>query len=157
MTENNNTQAYQQPPQPNPDLKNLDKLVGTWKVFGGAQGEVTYEWMEGGFFLIQHVDLEHDGRQIKGIEIIGHLRPFGEAPSEDIKSRFYDNMGNTLDYVYELLTSAQKSKLSASLPAFCARHWEARSLVLDAEVSRCNCPTLLSACAESSEASVRWA
>ena len=23
-------------------------------------------------------------------------------PSEDIKSRFYDNVGNTLDYVYEL-------------------------------------------------------
>lgn len=102
MTENNNSQAYQQPPQPNLDLKDLDKLVSTWKVFGGAQGEVTYEWMEGGFFLIHHVDLEHDGQQIKGIEIIGHLRLFGEAPSESIKSRFYDNMGNTLDYVYEL-------------------------------------------------------
>jgi len=77
-------------------------LVGTWKVSGGAQGTITYEWMEGDFFLIQHVDLEQYGQKIKGIEIIGHLQPSGEAPSEDIKSRFYDSMGNTLDYVYEL-------------------------------------------------------
>ena len=99
--DNTNTQAEQQPPKPNPDLKTLDRLVGTWKVSGGAQGKVIYEWMEGGFFLIQHVDLEH-GQKIKGIEIIGHLQPFGEAPSKDIKSRYYDNMGSTLDYVYEL-------------------------------------------------------
>jgi len=36
------------------------------------------------------------------MEIIGHLRPFGQAPSEDIHSRCYDTLGNTLDYVYEL-------------------------------------------------------
>jgi hypothetical protein len=58
--------------------------------------------MEGGFFLLQHVDLEQYGQKVKGIEVIGHERPFGEEPGEEIKSRFYDNMGNTLDYVYEL-------------------------------------------------------
>ena len=42
------------------------------------------------------------GRQIKGTEIVGHLRPFGEPPSEEIRFRFYDNYGNTLDYVCEL-------------------------------------------------------
>ncbi len=95
-------QAQPQPPTPQPDLKRLDRLVGTWKVTGGAQGQVTYEWMEGGFFLIQHVALEQYGHTTEGIEIIGHLRPFGEEPSPDIHSRYYDNMGNTLDYVYEL-------------------------------------------------------
>ncbi len=66
-------------------------------------GQVTFEWMEGGFFLIQRVDLgPQDGQRIKGIEIIGHERPFGAEPSEDIRSRFYSNMGDTLDYVYEL-------------------------------------------------------
>jgi hypothetical protein len=89
-------------PTPNPDLEGLNKLVGTWKVSGGAQGQVTYEWMEGGFFLIQHVDLEQDGIRHKGIEIIGHERAFGAPPSEDIKSRYYDSMGDTLDYVYEV-------------------------------------------------------
>jgi hypothetical protein len=98
----NDAQALQQP-EPPPGLKSLgDSLVGTWEISGGAQGRVTYEWMEGGFFLIQRVDLEQHGQRIKGIEIIGHERQFGAEPSEDIKSRFYDNVGNTLDYVYEL-------------------------------------------------------
>jgi hypothetical protein len=91
-----------QQPEPPPDLNWLDRLVGTWDVVGGAQGRVAFEWMEGGFFLIQHVDLEQYGQKVKGVEIIGHEKPFGAEPSEDIKSRFYDNMGNTLDYVYEL-------------------------------------------------------
>lgn len=88
--------------EPSPALKQLGRLVGTWDVSGGAQGRVRYEWMEGSFFLLQHVDFDHNGYKIKGLEVIGHLRPFGEEPSEDIKSRFYDSAGNTLDYVYEL-------------------------------------------------------
>jgi hypothetical protein len=63
---------------------------------------ITYEWMEGGFFLMQHVDFVHSGHKVKGLEIIGQLRPFGAAPREDIWSRYYDTMGDTLDYVYEL-------------------------------------------------------
>lgn len=96
------TQPEQQSPTPNPDLKELDRLVGTWNVSGGTEGEITYEWMDGGFFLIQYVDLEQNGQSTTGIEIIGHEREFGGEPSEEIRSRFYDNMGNTLDYVYEL-------------------------------------------------------
>jgi hypothetical protein len=102
-----NAQAQEQQAQPNPVLKSLDVMVGTWDLKGresGTDGEihgqVTFEWMEGGFFLIQHVDLEHHGQRIKGIEVIGHERPFGAEPSEEIKSRFYSNMGDTLDYVY---------------------------------------------------------
>ena len=99
----NPAQAEQQPRTPNPDLKPLDRLVGTWKVSGpDIDGHVTFEWMEGGFFLIQHVNFVHSGQKIKGMEIIGHLQPYGEAPSPEIKSRFYDTIGNTLDYVYEL-------------------------------------------------------
>jgi hypothetical protein len=42
---------------------------------------VTYEWMEGGFFLIQRVDLgQQDGQRITGIEVIGRERPFGAEP-----------------------------------------------------------------------------
>jgi hypothetical protein len=95
-------QDQQEAPKPNPDLQALDRLVGTWKVAGGAEGTVAYEWLEGNFFLLQHVDLEQYGQRIKGIEVIGHLKPFEAAASEDIKSRYYDSMGNTLDYVYEL-------------------------------------------------------
>jgi len=59
--------------------------------------------MEGGFLLLlQHVELEQYGQKITGIEVIGHERQFGAEPSADIRSRFYDSTGNTLDYVYEL-------------------------------------------------------
>lgn len=90
------------PAEPHPDLRGLDRLVGTWKVTGGAQGTATYEWMEGGFFLLQHVDLEQFGQRITGMEVIGHDRDFGAEPGEDIRSCFYDSMGNTLRYVYEV-------------------------------------------------------
>jgi hypothetical protein len=102
MADNSNAQVQYQASQPNPDLKSLDRLVGTWKISGGAQGKVTYEWMEGGFFLIQHVDLQHEGHKVNGMEIIGHPQPFGEAPGADIKSRYYGSMGETFDYVYEV-------------------------------------------------------
>jgi hypothetical protein len=102
VDDTNDVHAQQQPPEPSPDLKSLDRLVGTWEHSGEVRGSSTFEWMEGGFFLIQRVDLEQHGQRIKGIEVIGHLRPFGEEPGEDIRSRFYDSTGNTLDYVYEL-------------------------------------------------------
>ena len=100
----NDAQAYGRPPMPNPDLKDLDRLVGKWEVTGDyVEGTSTFEWMEGGFFLLQRVAFERQGGQrITGIEVIGHERPFGAEPSEEIKSRFYSNTGDTLDYVYEL-------------------------------------------------------
>jgi hypothetical protein len=58
--------------------------------------------MEGGFFLLQRYDLDHGGRKLKGIEIIGHEHAFGSEPGKDLKSRVYDTAGNTLYYVYEL-------------------------------------------------------
>ena len=85
------------------ELRALDRLVGTWRVTGGAQGSVTFRWMEGGHFLLQDVDLEQQGGRTTGIEVIGRERGFGASqPSEAIRSRYYDNHGNTLDYVYEL-------------------------------------------------------
>ncbi|MGW4499913.1 hypothetical protein ACWENR_15040 [Micromonospora sp. NPDC004336] len=88
--------------QPSAELKALDRLVGTWAVTGGAEGTVTYEWMEGGFFLLQRVALTQFGQPVTGLEVIGNLRPFGEPVGADVVSRFYDSTGNTLDYVYEL-------------------------------------------------------
>jgi len=80
----------------------LDRLVGEWTVTGGAEGIIRYEWMPGRFFLLQHVELEQFGQTITGLEVIGQLHPFGEPAGTDVVSRFYDSMGNTLDYVYEL-------------------------------------------------------
>jgi hypothetical protein len=102
MTDEIEFQNQPQLPKPSSALQRLDKLIGTWEISGGAGGKVTYEWMEGEYFLLQHVDLEQNGMRIMGVEIIGHERKFGEEPSEHIKSRFYDNLGDTFDYVYEL-------------------------------------------------------
>ncbi|MGW4797854.1 hypothetical protein ACWEPC_36085 [Nonomuraea sp. NPDC004297] len=88
--------------QPSADVRALDRLVGTWAVTGGAEGTVRYEWMPGGFFLLQHVELTQFDQPITGLEVIGNLRPFGEPAGADVASRFYDSTGNTLDYVYEL-------------------------------------------------------
>ena len=92
-----------QPRTPNPDLKRLDTLVGTWALAGEVHGTVTYAWMDGGFFLIQHVNLEQqDGQQTKGMEMIGHLHRYGEAPSTAMHARYDASTGETLDDVYEL-------------------------------------------------------
>lgn len=102
MSENTNAQAAQkQQSTPNPDLKSFEKLIGTWKVSGELQGTNTFEWAEGGFFLIQRFDFEKDGHPIRGIEIIGHEKNFLGESSEEIKTRVYSfTDGMTLDYVY---------------------------------------------------------
>ncbi|GIJ24233.1 hypothetical protein [Micromonospora lutea] len=89
--------------QPSVELTVLDRLVGTWSVTGGAEGTVRYEWMAGRFFLLQHVELSQFDQPVTGLEVIGHLHPFGEPVGADVVSRFYDATGNTFDYVYELV------------------------------------------------------
>lgn len=89
-------------PMPNPDLKSLERLIGTWQLSGDTQGTVTYEWLAGNFFLLQHFHFTLYEHQVEGIEVIGHLQAFGQAPSAEIRSRAYDSVGNTLDYVYEI-------------------------------------------------------
>ena len=91
-----------QNPGPSAAVSALDRLVGEWTVTGGAEGIVRYEWMPGRHFLLQHVELEQFGEQITGLEVIGHLKPFGEPAGTDLASRFYDSLGNTLDYTYEI-------------------------------------------------------
>jgi hypothetical protein len=94
-----NGKASQEPALPHPDLQSLNRLVGTWRVSGEAEGTVTYEWTEGSFFLLQHVDLGGN----KGLEVIGHEHRYGEDPSADIRSRYYGfSEGETLDYTYEI-------------------------------------------------------
>ena len=89
-------------PKPSADLRTLDRLIGTWTLSGDTTGTVSYEWSLDGFFLIQHIDMTLSDHSTKGIEIIGHLQPYGEAPSAEIRSRVYDNSGNTFDFVYEM-------------------------------------------------------
>jgi hypothetical protein len=96
--------------QPNPALKRLDVMVGTWDLKGresGPDGEIlgqmTFEWMEGGFYLVQRVDIDYVGRKIKGAEYIGY-----DDSNKNLKSYFFSNEGPgpfggvALEYVWEV-------------------------------------------------------
>jgi hypothetical protein len=86
------TDGTKQHPEPNPALRSLDRLVGTWQVYGEAQGQITFNWMEGGFFLIQTVDLDGGAR---GTKFIGY-----DAESKTLKSHYFSNTGDLLEYTY---------------------------------------------------------
>ncbi len=105
-----NAQAQQQAPQPNPALKSLEVMVGTWDLKGresGTDGEihgqVSFEWMEGGFYLVQRVDIDFVGRKITGTEYIGY-----DESGEALKSYFFSNTGPgpfggvALEYVWDV-------------------------------------------------------
>jgi hypothetical protein len=59
------------PQQPSPDsaLRRLDRLVGTWVLKGNLVGsdeetivgEITFQWLEGGFFLQQDAKIDFAG------------------------------------------------------------------------------------------------
>lgn len=84
-------------------LENFAPLIGRWALSGEAQGVIAYRWAEGRRFLLQDFDLHIFGRDIRGLEVIGHLQPLGAEPSPEVWSRAYIfSDGRTLDYVYEM-------------------------------------------------------
>jgi hypothetical protein len=98
MADSNNHLAGSLPVEPYPQLRRLDRLVGRWQAIGPfLQGSVTFEWMDGGFFLIQHVDAHAGGRQIKGIEYIGF-----DEDTQTLRSHYMEIHGANFTYTWEL-------------------------------------------------------
>lgn len=71
------------PQKPAPELKKLDLFAGEWKseavLYGDAGAPNSKyastshaEWMEGGFFLIEHWDFEVDGVKGKELSLKGY-------------------------------------------------------------------------------------
>lgn len=122
-------------PQSRSGRRHLEKLVGTWKVGGEAIGEVTYEWMEGGFFLIQRGVFEREGARHVYFGFVGYD---GDAQSADgtavLTSRLYTTTGDILDYVSEAgereLTVWHGAKGS---PSFYRGTWSADGRTLSGE------------------------
>jgi hypothetical protein len=81
------TQA--QLPTPDPALRRLDRLVGTWSMEGHligsdditVTGQTTFRWRPGGFFLEQHSTLNFLGLEIDSLEVIGYEPETGTFPS----------------------------------------------------------------------------
>jgi hypothetical protein len=67
-------------PQPDPALRRLDRLVGTWTMEGNLvgsdehniRGQTTFRWLPGGFFLEQRARIDFAGQQIDALELIGY-------------------------------------------------------------------------------------
>jgi len=85
-----------QMPTPNPALKTLDPMVGTWKVTGrtvGADedninGEITCDWLPGGFFLKQTTRINFAGMfEPRGLELVGY-----DESKKSLTSLVYSNM-----------------------------------------------------------------
>ena len=95
-----------QPPGPDPALRRLDRFVGTWEVRGrtldaeedNVSGRLTFEWLPGGFFLQQRVELNFMGFDIAGLEVIGYDPATGKFPS----TVFASMIGVPIPYEYDV-------------------------------------------------------
>jgi hypothetical protein len=84
-----------QAPQPDPALKRLDKFVGTWDMKGrtldskkdNVFGRATFEWLPGGFFLQQRIELDFVGLKIQSLELIGY-----DPQTQTFPSTVYSNL-----------------------------------------------------------------
>jgi hypothetical protein len=93
-------------PGPDPELKRLDRFVGTWSIKGrtldsdkdNVTGQATFEWLPGGFFLQQRIDLDFAGFEIQATEIIGYDAESGVYPS----TVFSNMVGVPLPYEYDI-------------------------------------------------------
>jgi Protein of unknown function (DUF1579) len=96
-----------QVPTPDPALNRLDRLVGKWSMRGhflgsdeeNILGQATFQWLPGGFFLQQDVELDFGGRlQIRSRELIGY-----DPQSGAFSSYVYSNLSpSPLPYKWDL-------------------------------------------------------
>ena len=106
MMSDHDTQS-QGMPQPDPALKRLDRLVGTWNMKGrligsdeeNIMGRTTFQWLDGGFFIQQDVELDFAGMmRIKSRELIGY-----DPETKAFASSVYSNLSPApLPYKWDL-------------------------------------------------------
>jgi hypothetical protein len=99
------TQEFQ-PPQPDPALKRLEPLVGTWELTGrtldatedNITGRVTISWLPGGFFLEQRGEMEFMGFKAQSVEILSY-----DPVTDTFPSTVYSSMGaNPMPYAWDV-------------------------------------------------------
>jgi hypothetical protein len=106
----------QQAPRPDRALKRLDRFVGTWTMEGhlvgsnenNIQGQASYQWLPGGFFLEQLIELDFMGLNIHSLELIGY-----DPETNTFPSTVYSNMSPTpLPYRWEVSDDTVKITVS---------------------------------------------
>ncbi|HEY4653259.1 MAG TPA: hypothetical protein VIH22_02035 [Cyclobacteriaceae bacterium] len=93
---------------PDPRLKKLDKLLGTWELTHkdldtGEEwlGRDTFEWLDGGYFMaMQHEEFD----RLKGTMIIGNEIRWGhDKPTEDLMGHWFETSSeHHYDYIWEV-------------------------------------------------------
>jgi uncharacterized protein DUF1579 len=95
-----------QMPTPDPALRRLDRFVGTWSMEGhlvgfdenNIKGKTSYQWLPGGFFLEQRVELDFMGLNIHSLELIGY-----DPETKTFPSTVYSNLSPApLPYRWEI-------------------------------------------------------
>jgi hypothetical protein len=118
---NNDNEQPMQMPAPDPALKRLEKLVGSWTMKGrtldsnkdNISGKVTFEWLPGGFFLQQRIEMNFAGFEIQSLELISY-----DPETKVFSSLAYSNVWGApapykwdlRDNVLEISTEASKFK-----------------------------------------------
>jgi hypothetical protein len=98
MADSNNNLAGKIPTKPYIVLKTLEPLLGKWIVSGGfVEGAVSFEWLDGGYFLVQNIDLKHGNQVIKGLEYIGF-----DEDTQTLRSHYMDNNGSNFTYTWKV-------------------------------------------------------
>ncbi|MGH2592359.1 MAG: DUF1579 family protein [Anaerolineae bacterium] len=106
MADNSDNAQPQGMPQPDPALKRLDRLVGTWSMKGhliGSDeeniiGRTTFQWLDGGFFMQQDAEIDFAGMKIKSRELIGY-----DPETKAFASSVYSNLSPApLPYKWDL-------------------------------------------------------
>lgn len=96
----------EQQPKPDPALKRLKELVGTWSVKGhtldskndNVSALTTFEWLPGGFFLKQSFEADFMGMKIQSLELIGY-----DPENNTFPSLVYSNLvGVPIPYRYDV-------------------------------------------------------
>jgi hypothetical protein len=110
MTTDQLEKPSQEAPAPDPALKRLDRLVGTWSMKGrplgskedSINGKTTFKWLHGddgsNFFLQQDMEMDYDGTPIKSHELIGY-----DPKANAFPSQVYSNMaGEPWPYTWDV-------------------------------------------------------
>src|SRR5688500_7469512 len=81
-------------PTPHPRLREFERFIGTWDMAGRTDGSeadnvrarATFEYLPGGFFVVQRFKADFDGMPIESLEVIGY-----DPASDTFPSTVYAN------------------------------------------------------------------
>jgi hypothetical protein len=90
-------------PKPNPALKRLAKLIGTWEMKGrtydskhdNVSGHVAIRWFSGGFFMVQEGEVESKGFKVHGLEVVGY-----DSSTRTFPANVYSDMSESPSKYY---------------------------------------------------------